>query len=116
MRHALALDLKDDPQLIDEYERHHREVWPEVIAHLRRHGVIGMEIFRLGTRLFMLLDTDDAIYDAGRLAVAGRDTPRIREWEDLMWRFQAATPWTAPGDKWTPMTRLFDLRDSPFHE
>ena len=60
MRYALALDLHDDVQLIEEYERFHRAVWPEVIVHLRQHGVLGMEIYRLGTRLFMVLDTDDA--------------------------------------------------------
>ena len=41
MQHVLALDLNDDPALIAEYEAHHRAVWPEVQAHLRRHGVTG---------------------------------------------------------------------------
>ena len=36
---SLALDLKDDPSLIARYEAHHQAVWPEVQAHLRRHGV-----------------------------------------------------------------------------
>ena len=113
MRYALALDLHDDAALIGEYERFHREVWPEVITHLRQHGVLGMEIYRLGTRLFMVLDTDDAKYDAARIAAAGIDSPRIREWEELMWRFQAPTPWTPAGQKWTVMARLFDLHDYP---
>lgn len=113
MRYALALDLHDDIRLIEEYERFHREVWPEVISHLRQHGVLGMEIYRLGTRLFMVLDTDDAKYVANRIAAASIDTPRIREWEELMWRFQVATPWTPAGHKWTAMTRLFDLHDYP---
>jgi L-rhamnose mutarotase len=113
VRYALALDLHNDIKLIEEYEHFHRAVWPEVIMHLRQHGVLGMEIFRLGTRLFMVLDTDDARYDVDRLATASLDTPRIREWEELMWRFQVPTPWTPAGQKWTLMTRLFDLRDYP---
>src|SRR5471030_2648411 len=113
MRYALALDLHDDVQLIEEYERFHRAVWPEVISHLRQHGVLGMEIFRLGTRLFMVLETDDDKYDAARLAAASVETPRIREWEELMWRFQVPTPWTPAGQKWTLMTRLFNLKDCP---
>src|SRR5687768_401314 len=60
MRHCLALDLHDDPNLIAQYEAHHRDVWPEVLAHLRAHGVRELEIFRLGTRLVMMMDTDDA--------------------------------------------------------
>jgi L-rhamnose mutarotase len=111
MRYALALDLRDDTGLIEQYEAYHREVWPEVVAHLREHGVVGLEIFRLGTRLFMLMETDDAIYDPARLAAAVDDRPRVREWETLMWRFQLPTPWTPAGQKWTPLTRIFNLRD-----
>lgn len=112
MRHCLALDLKDDPALIAEYERRHREVWPEVLAHLRAHGVRELEIFRLGTRLVMLMDTDDTVFDAAKMAAAERADPRIREWEALMWRFQAATPWTPEGAKWTPMRSIFRLGDA----
>ncbi len=109
MRHCLALDLKEDPALIAEYERHHREVWPEVLAHLRGQGVRELEIFRLGTRLVMLMDTDDAVFDPARMAAAQDEDPRLREWETLMWRFQQATPWTPAGAKWVPMTPIFLL-------
>ena len=109
MRHCLALDLKDDPALIAEYERHHRQVWPEVIAHLRGQGVRELQIFRLGTRLVMLMDTDDAVFDPARMAAAQHDDPRLRAWEDLMWRFQQATPWTPAGEKWVSMAPIFLL-------
>ncbi|HLZ99956.1 MAG TPA: L-rhamnose mutarotase [Steroidobacteraceae bacterium] len=111
MRHALALDLRDDPLLIEQYELHHKQVWPDVLSHLRSHGVLDMEIYRLGTRLFMWMETDDATYDPARFAAAARESPRVCEWEALMWRFQAPTRWTLPGEKWAPMTRLFSLRD-----
>ena len=109
MRQCLALDLRDDPELIAHYEAHHREVWPEVLAHLREHGVMALEIYRLGTRLMMILETDDRIFSAERMAQDERDNPRIREWEALMWRFQAPTPWTPAGVKWTPMQKIFSL-------
>ena len=112
MRHCLALDLRDDPELIARYEAHHRAVWPEVLAHLRAHGVRELEIFRLGTRMVMLMDTDDAVFDAQRMAAAQHDDPRIREWESLMWRFQAPTPWTPEGTKWTAMQSIFRLNDA----
>jgi L-rhamnose mutarotase len=112
MRQCLALDLHDDPALIERYEAHHREVWPEVLAHLRAHGVRELEIFRLGTRLVMLMDTDDAVFDAQRMAGAEHGDPRIREWEELMWKFQRPTPWTAAGTKWTPMTSIFKFTPS----
>lgn len=109
MQHILALDLRDDPALIAAYEAHHRAVRPEVLAHLLRHGVQRMRIWRLGTRLVMLMDTDDAVYDAARMQAAAADDPAIRRWEELMWTFQAPTPWTPAGQKWTPMSCIFDV-------
>lgn len=112
MRHCLALDLKDDPALIAEYERQHRAVWPEVLAHLRAQGVRELEIFRLGTRMVMVMDTDDAVFDPEKMAAAERDDERLRAWEALMWTFQQATPWTPEGRKWMPMQNMFRLTDA----
>ncbi|MGS1077776.1 L-rhamnose mutarotase [Pseudoxanthomonas beigongshangi] len=112
MRHCLALDLHDDPELIAAYEQYHRQVWPEVLAHLRAQGVRELEIFRLGTRMVMVMDTDDAMFDAARMAEAERTDARLRAWEDLMWSFQKTTPWTPEGAKWTPMQPLFRLTDA----
>jgi L-rhamnose mutarotase len=112
MRHCLALDLRNDPELIAQYEEYHRNVWPEVLAHLRRHGVRELEIFRLGTRLCMVMETDDAVFDAERLAAAQRDDLRLADWEQLMWHFQAPTPWTLAGEKWTSMPCIFRLTES----
>jgi len=58
-RYALALDLKDDPTLIQEYEMHHAQVWPEIIENLKGSGIINMEIYRAGNRLFMIMETED---------------------------------------------------------
>jgi L-rhamnose mutarotase len=112
MRHCLAIDLHDNPDLIAQYEAHHRDVWPEVLEHLRAHGVRELEIFRLGTRLVMVMDTDDAVFDGEAMARAERGSPRLHEWETLMWHFQKATPWTPAGQKWTPMTPIFRLSDA----
>ena len=93
MRYALALDLVDDAQRIAEYEKAHQQIWPEVRTHLRAQGVVQMEIYRLGTRLFMLMDVDPALYSAQRMAQAARENPAIVRWETLMWTFQVPTPW-----------------------
>lgn len=108
MLHVLALDLRDDPELIAQYEAHHRAVWPEVQAHLARCGVTAMTIHRLGTRMVMLMTTDDAVYDPDRMAQATASDPAVVRWEELMWRFQAPTPWTPAGQKWTAMDCIFD--------
>ena len=51
--YGMALDLRDDPQLIARYKKEHAEVWPEVVARLRDIGVTEMKIFLLGRRMFM---------------------------------------------------------------
>ena len=108
MQRILLLDLKDDPALIAAYEEHHRAVWPEVLSHLARYGVTAMKIHRLGCRMVMTMTTDDAVFDAARFAAAAASDPVIGRWEALMWTYQAATPWTPAGTKWTPMECIFD--------
>jgi L-rhamnose mutarotase len=110
MRHCLMLDLKDDVGLIAEYEAHHRAVWPEVEEHLRSSGVVSMDIWRLGTRLCMVMETDDAVFDPQRMAQAAEANESVRAWEQLMWRFQAPTPWTPQGGKWTAAECIFEMR------
>jgi L-rhamnose mutarotase len=109
MRYALALDLVDDPQRIADYEKAHENIWPEVREHLQVHGVIGMEIYRIGTRMFMVMDVDEAVYDAAAMALATQTNPAIVRWETLMWTYQAPTPWTPAGEKWVPMQQIFRL-------
>jgi L-rhamnose mutarotase len=108
-RYALALDLVNDAQRIADYEKAHEVIWPEVHTHLRGQGVLGMEIYRLGTRLFMVMEVDPVVYSAERMAQASLDNPAIVRWETLMWTYQAPTPWTPAGEKWVPMAKIFDL-------
>jgi L-rhamnose mutarotase len=109
MRYALALDLVDDAKRIADYEKAHEKIWPEVREHLLGQGVTSMEIYRLGTRLFMVMEVDPAVYDAQAMAQASLNNPAIVRWETLMWIYQVPTPWTPAGEKWVPMQRIFDL-------
>ena len=110
MRHCLALDLKDDPQLIAEYERYHAPggVWPEILNNLKKHGVLQLEIYRTGNRLFMILETsEDVTFD--KKAAADNLDPLVQEWEQLMWKFQQPLPGAAEGEKWILMRKIFDF-------
>ncbi len=109
MRYALALDLVDDPEKIAAYEKAHEAIWPEVHAHLRAAGVLDMEIYRLGTRLFMLMEVDPAVYSDDALREASLANPAIVKWEALMGSYQVPTPWTPSDVKWAPMARIFSL-------
>ncbi|CAM5781218.1 L-rhamnose mutarotase [Castellaniella caeni] len=108
-RDVLMLDLRDDPLLIEQYEAHHRAVWPEVRAHLERQGVLDMEIYRLGTRLCMVMEVDEQKFDAARMRQAEQEDPSLQAWERLMWTFQQPTPWTPDGCKWVPARCIFRL-------
>ncbi len=111
-RLCLALDLKDDPALIAEYARLHERIWPEIAASIRDAGIVSMEIWRIGNRLTMVMETDER-FDAAAKAVADAANPKVQEWEQLMWRFQQPVPWADPGQKWVPMQRIFDLGAQP---
>lgn len=107
-RFCFALDLKDDPDLIQEYERYHRDVWPEILRSIRDAGIEAMDIYRAGNRLFMVMETsDDFSFEVK--AESDRADPRVQEWEDLMWKYQQALPFAAPGEKWVRMDRIFTL-------
>lgn len=107
-RYCQALDLVDSPALIEEYLHFHQRIWPEIATHLRGHGILEMEIYRLGTRLFMVMEVSDE-FDAERFALASQNDPDVQRWEELMWQYQVATPWTPPGEKWVAMERIFSL-------
>ena len=109
-RWCLALDLKDDPALIAEYCRHHERIWPEIAESIRRAGIVGMEIWRTGNRLAMVMETDGR-FDPAAKASADAANPKVREWEELMWKFQQPLPSAKAGEKWVPMERIFDLAD-----
>lgn len=108
MRYALALDLKDDPALIAEYERYHERIWPEIEVSIRESGITSMEIYRVGNRLFMLMETNDSFSFEAK-AAADAANLRVQEWEALMWRYQQALPMAGPGEKWLRMTKIFQL-------
>jgi L-rhamnose mutarotase len=107
-RYCLTLDLKDDPKLIAEYKRYHEKIWAEITKSIRDSGIEDLEIYLLGTRMFMLMEVNDKFsFDAK--SEADRANPKVQEWELLMWQFQSPLPQAKPGEKWLLMERIFKL-------
>jgi L-rhamnose mutarotase len=107
-RYCLTLDLKDDPDLIAEYKRYHQKIWPEITASIKDAGILDMEIYLLDARMFMVMEVNEQFSFAAK-AKADRDNPKVREWEELMWKFQKALPGAKAGEKWLLMERIFKL-------
>ena len=108
-RYVLTLDLKDDPALVARYKEHHRAVWPEVLASLRRVGVEAMDIYGLERRLVMVMDTVDEFDLKASFARHSASDPRCAEWETLMKTFQLPPPGAKPGEVWAVMEPVFHL-------
>jgi L-rhamnose mutarotase len=102
------LDLRDDPDLIAEYELYHESVWPEITRSIRDAGIEDMEIYRVGNRLFMVMEVSEGFSFEAK-AAADQADPRVQEWEALMWKYQQPLPMAKPGDKWLLMERIFKL-------
>jgi len=111
-RYCQTLDLIDDAQIIQEYIDAHIESnhWKEIRAGLRNIGILEMEIYLLGNRLFMIVETAlDFDWD---VAFSKLDTlPRQAEWENKMSFFQRSNGKTSD-EKWQLMERIFYLYDS----
>lgn len=108
-KYCLALDLNNDPALIAEYIEFHKNVWPEIAQSIKDAGIINLEIYNVGDRLFMIIeaDTDFSFEKKAKLDAANL---KVQEWETLMWKFQKSLPGSKPGEKWILMNKIFELK------
>jgi L-rhamnose mutarotase len=108
--YCFALDLHDDPKLIEEYKRYHKleNIWPPVLESIRSLGVLSERIYLAGNRLFMILQTtDDFSLDAK--AAADAANADMQRWEELMGKYQKPLPFGQQGQKWVPMEKIFEV-------
>ncbi|HEX9829423.1 MAG TPA: L-rhamnose mutarotase [Bacteroidota bacterium] len=112
-RYCLTLDLKDDPVLIEEYKRLHQsgQIWPEIPTGMKEVGILNMEIYLLGTRMFMVIETEpDFDYDRQMMKLS--KLPRQQEWEEFTWKFQNPLSAFGSGKKWMLMENIYKLEQS----
>lgn len=107
-RFCLILDLKDDPELIQAYLHHHRNVWPEIKESIKQSGIQGMEIYHVGDRLCMMVEAEEGFSFEEKMKM-DQENQKVQEWEDLMSVYQKELPF-AKGQKWVLMEKIFELK------
>ena len=107
-RYCFTLDLRNDPKLISEYKRHHKKIWPEVTKSIKDAGIVNLEIYLLGTRMFMVMEVNDKFSFEAKGKADG-ENPKVREWEELMWKFQQPLANAKPGEKWMLMEKIYEF-------
>ncbi|AKP53275.1 L-rhamnose mutarotase [Cyclobacterium amurskyense] len=107
-RYCLALDLKDDPKIIEQYIEHHKRVSDEIIASIKNADIQVMDIYLTGNRLFMIMEVGDT-FSFEEKAKMDESNEKVQEWEGLMSTLQQTLPWAKPGEKWVLMEKIFSL-------
>jgi L-rhamnose mutarotase len=100
--------LKDNKAAIAEYKRYHIKIWPEVKQSLLDSGIVGMEIYLLETRMFMIMYVDDAFSRSAK-AAADAVNVKVQEWEATMQQFQQRLPKARHDQWWMVMDKIFTL-------
>jgi L-rhamnose mutarotase len=102
-RYAFQLRIKSDA--IEEYEREHRRVWPDLLAKLKAVGISDYSIFRRGQELVLVLRVDDfekAWDDLDR-------DPVNQRWQVFMSRLFEPVPGIREGERFAMMKEVFYL-------
>ena len=109
-RYVQFLEISDDPELIALYRKWHSQeyCWQEVRDGIREVGILEMEIYILGNRLVMIVDTpSDFDWDSAMARLA--TLPRQAEWEAFVAKFQGCDANARSDEKWQQMERMFRL-------
>lgn len=109
-RYCQTLSLKNNPILIEEYRKIHSEekAWPEIRAGIRAVGILEMEIYILGSQLFMIIETP-LDFDWKIAMDKLSNLPRRAEWEKYVSKFQDCPCLSSSAEKWKLMERMFYL-------
>jgi L-rhamnose mutarotase len=102
-RYAFQLRIK--PDAIEEYEREHRRVWPELLGKLKEVGISDYSIFRRGQELVLVLRVDD--FDKAWEEL-DRD-PVNQRWQVFMSRLFEPVPGIQEGERFAMMKEVFYL-------
>jgi L-rhamnose mutarotase len=109
-RYCKTMELRNDAALIDAYKKAHAKgaAWPEITQGMKDVGIVDMEIYLFGTRLFMIMDTVAGFNHEEAMAVLA-PKPRQSEWEAHMAQFQDSAADASADQKWQLMERIYKM-------
>lgn len=102
-RYAFKLRIRADK--IEEYERAHEAVWPELLAKLKAVGISDYSIFRRGQDLVLVMRVEDFEKAWDEL---DRD-PVNRRWQEFMARLFEPVPDKQASERFAMMEEVFHL-------
>lgn len=109
-RYCKTMELRNDSTLIENYKKAHAKgmAWPEITQGMKEVGIIDMEIYLFGTKLFMIMDTvADFDHDSAMAELALK--PRQGEWESHMSQFQDSSAEATANQKWQLMEQIYKI-------
>ncbi len=101
----IAFRLRLRPGAIEEYERAHQNVWPELLAKLKEVGISDYSIFRRGLDLFLVMKVGDFEHAWG---ILDQDPTNLR-WQKEMGRLFEPPTDLEPGERFAMMKEVFRL-------
>jgi len=104
----LFLDLKNDPELIREYEKYHEPIPDEIKKSILESGIESMKMFRFENRLCMEIVADNEFSFAKKNEMDTTNSA-VQVWESLMSNYQKTIPGTPEGAKWVLAHPIFSL-------
>ena len=107
-RYCQMMEMPQDAEVLRKYKEIHANVWPIIKEGIKQVGILDMQIYMLGNKAFMIMDTTDDfdfVEDNARLMTL----PRQREWEAFVAEYQGKDPNAASTEKWHLMEQVFGL-------
>ena len=102
-RYAFLLRLR--PGAASAYDEAHREVWPEMLALLKRAGISEYSIYRRDELLILALRAED--FDATWSRI--ENDPVNLRWQKAMAPFFAPNESLRPGERFPMLEEVFYL-------
>jgi len=108
-RICYACDLIDDLELIEEYKKYHlaENARPEITKSIKDAGVVSMEIYLLGNRLFMIMEVDETFTPERKQLMDCKS--RCSEVGAANVEISAGASWGKTGRKVAKMEQIYKL-------